>query len=49
MGVIDYVFTFGVGAFFGSLATSWANVLFLEPPREEKQEQEIINKIDRYV
>ena len=47
MDPVGYIFIFALGAFAGSLATSWANVLFLEPAREE--EQDIVNKIDRYM
>jgi len=49
MDSVGYIFIFALGAFTGSLATSWANLLFKQAIREEKQEQEIINKIDRYV
>jgi len=49
MDPVGYIFIFALGAFAGSLATSWANVLFLDAACEEKQEQDIVNKIDRYM
>jgi hypothetical protein len=45
MDPVGYIFIFALGAFAGSLATSWANVLFLGTVREEKQEQETIKSI----
>jgi hypothetical protein len=44
------MFIFALGAFAGSLLTSWANLLFLkEEVREEKQEQKIISRVDKYL
>jgi hypothetical protein len=49
MDSVGYIFIFALGAFTGSLATSWANLLCKQAIREEKQEQEIIKSIDEYM
>ena len=49
MDPVGYIFIFALGAFTGSLATSWVNMLVRAALQEEKQEQEIIKSIDKYL
>jgi len=48
MDFVGYLFTFALGVFTGSLATSWANVIFSHHDQQEYEERQKQDRDDRF-